>query len=99
MSRVSAMSSWSSDLGAGYTYRLVLISLHDSEISWVRGGLHDEPGDGLLVLTVDAAGLDQLGLELLYGRGIGIGAEVDGDCVNHGGLAGSDVGCLEAYGG
>lgn len=67
------------------TYRFLLVSLDNGEISWVGSGLHDEPGDGLLVLTVDAAGLDQLGLEPFDGRGLGIGAEVDGDCVDHGG--------------
>lgn len=65
------------------TYTLLLVPFDNGEVAGIRGGLHDEPGDGLLVLAIDAAGLDELGLELVDGRGVAVGAEVDGDCVDH----------------
>lgn len=87
ISLVSDNGRQAHEVTATKTYGFLLVSLHNGEVSRVGSGLHDEPGDGLLVLAVDAAGLDQLGLELFYGRGLGVGAEVDGDCVDHGGLA------------
>lgn len=56
---------------------------YDGEVARVRGALHDEPGDGLLILAVDTAGLDELGLELVDGGWLRVGAQVDGDCVDH----------------
>lgn len=65
------------------TYALLLVALDDGKVAGVRGALHDEPGEGLLVLAVDAAGLDELGLEFVDRGGVAVGAEVDGDCVDH----------------
>lgn len=65
------------------TYTLLLVALNNGEVARVGGGLHDEPAEGFFVLAVDAAGLDQLGLELVDGGRVVVGAEVDGDCVDH----------------
>ena len=65
------------------TYTLVLVPLNDSKAPRVGGALHDEPADGLLVLGVDTAGLDQLGLKLVDRVRVVIGVKVDCDCVDH----------------
>lgn len=73
------------------TYTLLLIALNNGEVAGIRRRLHDEPRDGFLILTVDAAGLDELGLELVDRGGVRVGAEVDGDCVDHFGTVCSNV--------
>lgn len=65
------------------TYALLLVSLDDGEVPGVRGGLHDEPAERLLVLGVDAGRLDQLGLELVDAVGLVVGVQVYGDYVDH----------------
>lgn len=45
--------------------------------------LHDKPVDGLLVLDINTRGLDELGLQLWNGVWMGVGIEVNGDCVYH----------------
>jgi hypothetical protein len=37
--------------------RLLLVSFDDAELGWLLGVLHDEPGEGLLVLGVDSRSL------------------------------------------
>lgn len=62
----------------------VLIALHDGKIPRVVNGLHDEPGNGLFILGVDARGLNELVFQLLDQSWVGgLGPEVDGDCVDH----------------
>lgn len=72
-------------------YRFVFEPLDDGEGALVVDVLHDKPVDGLGILTVDARGLDQLEAELLDGRGVVLGVEVDGKRVDH---CGSVVGGL-----
>jgi hypothetical protein len=67
------------------TYGFLLKSLDNGEGTGVVDVLHDEPVDSLLVLAVDASGLDQLELEPLDAVGIVLGVHVDGECVDHGG--------------
>lgn len=69
--------------GVVVTYALVLVTLDNGEVPGVGGALHDEPADGLLVVGVDAAGLDQLGLEPVDRLGVVVGVQVDGDSVDH----------------
>lgn len=65
------------------TYTLLIVALDNGEVARVRGGLHDEPADGLLVLTINTTGLDQLGLELVDGSRVVVRTEVDSDGVDH----------------
>lgn len=44
------------------SYRFLLIALDNSEGSGVLVVLHDEPRDGFLVLRIDTAGFDELGI-------------------------------------
>lgn len=56
----------------------LLVALDDGEVLLVEHRLHDEPGDGLLVVGVDVGSLDKLSLELGDGLLIGLSAEVCG---------------------
>jgi len=49
------------------TYRFLLITLNNGEISWIMHTLHYEPRDGLFVLGINTRGFDQLVLELSDG--------------------------------
>lgn len=62
---------------------LLLVALHNREFPLLLDILHDEPAQRLAVLAVHLAGLDELGLELGDGFGVGLGQEVDCDCVDH----------------
>lgn len=53
----------------------LLETLHDAELAWVVDVLHDEPVDGLFVLSVDSCSFDELALDLFDGLVI-LGLEV-----------------------
>ena len=55
---------------------LVEVALDDAEVLLVVDTLHDEPGQGLLVLGVDGRGFDELGVKLGDALLVGLSAEV-----------------------
>ncbi|KAJ3098037.1 hypothetical protein HK100_005199 [Physocladia obscura] len=62
---------------------LLFVALDDGEVLLVGGVLHDEPRQGAGVPRVDGAGLEQLGVQLGDGVGVGLGAQVDDERVDH----------------
>lgn len=56
--------------------RLLEVALDDGEVLGVMDGLHDEPGQSLLVLGVDGGSLEELRVELVDGLLVLFGAEV-----------------------
>ena len=65
------------------THRLLLVALDNAELPRVDGVLHDRPRQRFLVLGVDLASLDELGLELGDALLVRLGVEVYDDCVDH----------------
>jgi hypothetical protein len=65
------------------THRLLLVALDNAELPRVDGVLHDKPRQRFLVLGVDLASLDELGLELGDALLVRLGVEVYDDCVDH----------------
>ena len=55
---------------------LVEVALDDSKVLLVEDGLHDEPGERLVVLGVDAGGFDEFGVQLVDAFLVRFGAEV-----------------------
>lgn len=56
--------------------RLVEVALDDGEVLRVVNGLHDEPGESLLVLGIDGRGFDELGVQFGDGLLVWFRAEV-----------------------
>ena len=56
--------------------RLTQVPLDNGEILLVVDGLHDEPGEGFLVLGVDRGGFEEFGVEFGDGLWVGFGTEV-----------------------
>ena len=55
---------------------LVEVALNDSKVLLVEDRLHDEPGERLLVLGVDAGSFDEFGVQLVDAFLVRFGAEV-----------------------
>lgn len=62
----------------------LLVAFDYGKVPLIVDGSHDEPGDGLFVLRVDAGSLDELVFNLGQHFGLGrLGPEVDDEGVNH----------------
>ena len=66
-SRNTMISAYTHIFQQDTTYRFLLITLNDGEISWIMHALHYEPRNGLLVFRVNTRGFNQFVLELSDG--------------------------------